>query len=96
MTHTNVCSKVVVNNLCIGCGICAAICPKSNLEIRFNEYGEYSAYESGSGCSDNYNLCLKVCPFHDNEDTLGKKLFADIPNIKHTPKTGYYLESFVG
>ena len=99
MTDRNVCSEVVANNLCIGCGVCAAICPRDNLKIRFNEYGEYNAFEIGSGCLGDCNLCLSVCPFHDNEDnedTLGKKLFADVPGIKHTPETGYYLDSFVG
>ena len=99
MPKNNVCSEVVANNLCIGCGVCAALCPKKNLEIRFNEYGEYNALETNTGCLENCNLCLKVCPFcdnEDNEDTLARKVFADIPGIKHTPETGYYLESFVG
>lgn len=99
MAKNNVCSEVVVNNLCIGCGVCAALCPKKNLEIRFNKYGEYNAFETNIGCLENCNLCLKVCPFcdnEDNEDTLARKVFADIPGIKHTPETGYYLESFVG
>ncbi len=95
----NVCSEVVANNFCVGCGVCVAVCPRGNLEIRFNKHGEYNAFETNSGCSEKCNLCLKVCPFYDNEDnedTLGKKLFADVPSIKHTPETGYYLESFVG
>ena len=99
MTKNNVCSEVVASNLCIGCGMCAAICPKGNLEIRFNEYGEYNAFESKTDCLEKCNLCLKVCPFSDNEgneDTIGKRLFADIPGIKHTPETGYFLDSFVG
>jgi coenzyme F420 hydrogenase subunit beta len=99
VTENNVCSEVVAGNLCIGCGVCAALCPKGNLEIRFNEYGEYNALESNAGCLEKCNLCLKACPFSDNEgneDTIGKRLFADIPGIKHTPEIGYYLESFVG
>ena len=87
----NVCTEVVKNNLCIGCGICAAICPGQNLRIEFNEFGEYVAREQDSSCPDTCSMCLDVCPFYDqseNEDTLGKKIFANTPEIKHTPETG--------
>jgi coenzyme F420-reducing hydrogenase beta subunit len=95
----NVWSEVVANNLCIGCGVCAALCPKKNLEIRFNEYGEYNAFEKDIQCAEGCSLCLKVCPFYDNgenEDTIGKKLFAETFGIHHRLETGYYLESYVG
>ncbi|HUU20337.1 MAG TPA: Coenzyme F420 hydrogenase/dehydrogenase, beta subunit C-terminal domain [Sedimentisphaerales bacterium] len=97
--HKNVCTEVVSKNLCIGCGICAIVCPRENLKIEFNRFGEYNALEIGNSCGEKCNLCLKVCPFFnnkDNEDTLGKKLFAETPGIKHTPETGYYIDSFVG
>lgn len=100
--HKNVCTEVVAKNLCIGCGICASVCPHENLKIEFNSFGEYNALDAleiGNSCGEKCNLCLKVCPFYnnkDNEDTLGNKLFAETPGIKHTPETGYYIESFVG
>jgi coenzyme F420-reducing hydrogenase beta subunit len=97
--HKNVCTEVVAKNLCIGCGICASICPHENLKIEFNSFGEYNALETGNSCGEKCGLCLEVCPFYnnkDNEDTLGKKLFAETPGIKHTPETGYYIDSFVG
>lgn len=97
--HKNVCTEVVGKNLCIGCGICASICPRENLKIEFNRFGDYNAFEIGNSCEEKCSLCLEVCPFYnnkDNEDTLGKKLFAETPGIKHTPETGYYIESFVG
>jgi len=97
--HKNVCTEVVGKNLCIGCGLCAAICPRENLKIKFNRFGEYNALQIGNRCGEKCGLCLKVCPFYkneDNEDTLGKKLFAETAGIKHTPETGYYLDSFVG
>jgi len=97
--HKNVCTEVVGKNLCIGCGVCAAICPNRNLKIEFNRFGEYIATEKEAKCPDACDMCLKVCPFYDNgenEDTLAKRLFADIPGIKHRLETGYYLDSFVG
>lgn len=95
----NVCTEIVAHNLCIGCGLCAGICPHHNLRIEFNKFGEYVAIEKGTKCPDTCNMCLEVCPFYndkDNEDTLGKKLFAETPGIKHAPETGYFLKAFVG
>jgi len=97
--YKNVCTEVVAKNLCIGCGICASVCPRENLKIEFNKFGEYNAFEIGNSCGEKCNLCLMVCPFYknkDNEDTLGKKLYAETPGIKHTLETGYYIDSFVG
>ncbi len=98
-THKNVCSEVVAHNLCVGCGVCAGVCPHESLSIKFNKFGEYVAIEKGTKCPDTCNMCLDVCPFYndkDNEDTLGKKLFAEKPGIKHAPETGYFLKAFVG
>lgn len=95
----NVCTEIVAKNLCIGCGLCAGICPTKTLEIRFNESGEYVARDTKGRCSDGCEHCLTVCPFSgqlQNEDTLGEMLFGKIQGTKHRLETGYYLESFVG
>jgi len=95
----DVCGMVVANNLCIGCGLCASICPHNNLRIEFNELGEYIALKQGEKCPDSCELCLKVCPFavaDQDEDTLGNELFANVSGMKHRPETGYYLDSLVG
>ncbi|MHC4165389.1 MAG: Coenzyme F420 hydrogenase/dehydrogenase, beta subunit C-terminal domain [Planctomycetota bacterium] len=97
--YKNVCTEVVGKNLCIGCGLCAGVCPRENLKIYFNRFGEYNALEIGNGCGGKCNLCLKVCPFYnnkDNEDTLAKTLFGKTPGIRHTPECGYYLDAFLG
>lgn len=95
----NVIETIVQKNLCIGCGVCAGICPANVLKIEFNEYGEYNPVES-PGCLRDCNLCLQVCPFYgqnENEDnTLAKAVFDDIDGIKHRSETGYYLDSYVG
>jgi coenzyme F420-reducing hydrogenase beta subunit len=98
MNQRNVVSEVVKHNLCIGCGLCAGVCPSGNLTMEWNEYGEYNPVEQGH-CLENCSLCLNVCPFmdgNDNEDSLGKKLFAATPGIKHTKETGYYLQCYAG
>ncbi len=96
---TNVCDRIVSINLCIGCGLCAAICPPHVLEMKFNDYGEYQPVEIKEGCLPKCNLCLRGCPFwnqDDNEDTLAKALFGKQPGIRHSSETGYFLESYVG
>jgi len=94
----DVISTIVRNNLCIGCGVCAAICPESLLKIQFNRFGEYNPTRSKE-CSKDCGLCYKVCPFadeNDNEDTIGRNLYERIEGISHRLETGYYLNSYVG
>lgn len=98
---TTVVDKVVKNNWCIGCGICAAVCPKNRLEIRWNERGEYSPVET-EGCEDcgaTCDLCYQVCPAHGNtkdETQIGRELYGSIDGISLRAETGYYLSSWLG
>ena len=90
--------EIVENDLCIGCGLCAAICPQEALKMAWNRHGEYSPIE-WRPCSTECNLCLMVCPFADheeNEDTIGMELYGNVPGISHLPETGYYLSAYVG
>ena len=89
---------VVQNNMCIGCGVCAAVCPAQVLTMKFNVYGEYNPVKNAD-CRENCDFCLQVCPFsekEENEDTLANALFGHADGIKHRPETGYYLDSYVG
>jgi coenzyme F420 hydrogenase subunit beta len=88
---------VLKYDYCCGCGVCTGVCPQNALEMRFNEYGEYKPYLRGN-CTA-CGLCSRVCPFvngNPNEDEIGRAKFRNIEGIKHTPETGYYLDSYVG
>jgi coenzyme F420-reducing hydrogenase beta subunit len=91
----NVTDKIVKNNLCIGCGICAATCPTEALEIKFNEYGEYNSVLTGT-CLESCSLCLEVCPFNDNknEDQLAESKFFD--GMTYQDNLGYYINTYSG
>jgi coenzyme F420 hydrogenase subunit beta len=94
----NVISTIVKKDLCIGCGLCAAICPEHSLVMQFNKFGEYNPARNKE-CLKECGLCLKVCPFadgNDNEDILGKTLYGSIPGICHCSEMGYFLDSYVG
>lgn len=91
-------ANIVEHDLCIGCGLCAALCPQGALVMQWNRYGEYNPVET-SPCTTECGLCLKVCPFADsgeNEDTIGGRLYGAVPGVGHRPETGYYLASYVG
>jgi Coenzyme F420-reducing hydrogenase, beta subunit len=89
--------EIVKNDLCIGCGACAGICPRKVLKIQSNEYGEYVSTEV-EACDSGCGLCLEVCPFsnNENETQMGAKIYGSVEGIKYLFETGYYLDSYVG
>ena len=91
----SVVDKIVLADMCCGCGTCAGICPSNSLEMAFNKYGEYQPHLIGE-CSD-CGLCLKVCPFNDNtQDELADDLFSLVSNIKKDDTLGYYHNCMMG
>ena len=93
------CNIVVQNQMCVGCGVCAGVCPLGFLRMEFNSYGEYQPVPTKTGCLK-CGLCLKLCPFAPenvpNEDALGAQLFSTYPGIRHSSAIGYYLACYVG
>jgi len=96
--HQDVISKIVSNDLCIGCGVCAGVCPSKVLEMNWQENGDRAPIKVG-GCPPKCDLCLRVCPFNDqshNESTLAAERFGALQGIQHDEAIGYYLSIYVG
>jgi coenzyme F420-reducing hydrogenase beta subunit len=98
--------------VCIGCGVCAAVCPRQILRMTFNRDGEYRPVTVASAAArmcSSCGTCLSVCPFvpdAENKDRLAQERFAgdmtrtgDIHRssfIAHRSPVGYYRRSFAG
>lgn len=65
--YKNVVTNVVLNDLCVGCGVCEPVCPTDSLKIKFNQVGTYEPYLVNNECDDT-GKCLKVCPFNPFPD----------------------------
>ncbi len=97
--------STVVNNLCIGCGICASVCPVRHLRMELNQYGEYNPVLDTPCLSESCQICKSVCPNIPvtsdmqevvTEDELAAEWYGVIPDIQHNSVTGYHYCSFVG
>jgi len=79
--------KVIDNGYCVGCGACAFVEPKAYI-IKFNEYGEKSAYQVSKGKSN--GQADKVCPFSSSSKDESK--VAD----ENFQKEGFLHDSVIG
>lgn len=93
----NVTEVVVQSNLCVGCGVCAGVCPVSCLEMRVNERGDLQAFLVGKCTS--CRLCLKVCPFYEQDkdvEDIAKELFSRQSGAQYRDMLGYFKSCWAG
>jgi coenzyme F420 hydrogenase subunit beta len=90
-------ANVTTKQICIGCGVCAGVCPTNHLRMVDNGFGEYRPLGEVAPCTD-CSLCFDVCPFEKslNEDVLAERLYSAIEGIQHAPETGYFHSSYCG
>ncbi|CEL24997.1 Coenzyme F420 hydrogenase/dehydrogenase, beta subunit C-terminal domain [Methanobacterium formicicum] len=94
----NVVDLIVKNDYCIGCGVCAGVCPSNNLHMDWSDKGELIPKLNDS-CKDKCSICLDICPFNNhpiNQDDIAESLYANIPNINYNEYAGYFLNCYVG
>jgi len=95
----NVVRKVVENDRCCSCGICAGLCPSGALSMEVRDNGDLVPRLDADRCLDNCHLCLDVCPFlsgFHNPRERNVELFSGISDAKYDENIGWYTGSIVG
>jgi coenzyme F420 hydrogenase subunit beta len=88
---------VITQGYCIGCGICAGICPVKCLEMETDLEGLYKPiiHHECIFCGK----CIDTCPFktgNPNEDHFAESKFSGVENIRSTNPVGYYVDNYSG
>lgn len=92
----NIIELVVKKELCIGCGICAGVCPASVLKMSFNKIGIYEPFEE-PGCLEKCKICVDACSFctsQDDKNGLENGYFKTNSNMKFDDDLRYFLNTY--
>lgn len=90
---------VVENDMCIGCGLCAAQSKSGAIKMKMNQFGFYTANVDDSYAND--EDIINVCPFNPNPNDKVKteneiaNLFLNQANKQHL-KIGRYINTYAG
>lgn len=96
--HKSVVTEISQAGLCIGCGICAGVCPSKSLIIAKKVNGDW-APKLTRQCPPYCGLCLEVCPFYQeaiDKDSLADEKYGMIQGINKDISAGFALDAYVG
>lgn len=82
-----------LNDVCCGCGVCAAICPTNCIKMAFDEYQNYMALVDENLCKK-CGLCRKICPQNKVETSCRLNPSDSQPFMSGS--LGAFSDSFVG
>lgn len=89
-----------MNHLCIGCGLCATVCPHNQIIMEFSTaHGFYQPSCTLQKCDIKCGFCVHCCPFDpENPATtaISSKIFHHIEGIINDDLLGYYLNTYEG
>ena len=97
MTINNVTHKVLAHDLCVGCGICAGVCPAKCIQIDVSKKGDLQPHINGN-CTD-CAICLDVCPFFDHASsvtTVAEDMFAQQEGDQYQDILGHFQQCYIG
>ena len=92
---------VVENDMCIGCGMCAAQSKTGAIQMKMNQFGFYTANVIETETDMSNDDCIKVCPFNPKPDDKVKTeneiaaLFLTQASNLHN-KIGRYIKTYAG
>lgn len=97
--NPRVISDIVLNDLCIGCGMCISECPTKAISMDFNSSGFIEPKLTGVCEGD--SSCLNVCPFNimPIDDLVNENKISDhfIDNFSNqNPMLGKVISTYAG
>jgi len=89
-------NTVIKNGFCVGCAACSAV-NGSNYQIKFDNYGCYTAYQKEETSNEVEKKLSQVCPFTSsiNETHISRELFGNDGAAFHE-HIGYYQGLYAG